>query len=157
MLFVSGLLDPTMYGAGSLDEGMHRRSIYFRIKRGRVVPFLQAFDLPEPLSSQAQRPATTVSPQALILVNNGVMRNWAESFGKRLQHAYVESTESAIQEGFRVAFQRDATPAELSNSKLFLETQTASYEETHPTNAKMIALADFCQALLCLNEFVYVD
>ena len=33
MLAVSGLLDRTMYGKGTLDEAMFRRSIYFEIKR----------------------------------------------------------------------------------------------------------------------------
>lgn len=33
MLSVSGQLDTTMYGPGSTDETMRRRSVYFFIKR----------------------------------------------------------------------------------------------------------------------------
>jgi len=35
MLAVSGLLDETMFGAGTRDESSRRRSIYFNIKRSQ--------------------------------------------------------------------------------------------------------------------------
>ena len=51
MLAVSGQLDETQFGPGTLDEAMRRRSIYFMIKRSKLIPFLQVFDTPEPLAS----------------------------------------------------------------------------------------------------------
>ena len=44
ILAVSGELDRTQFGAGTLDLAMKRRSIYFFIKRSRLIPFLLAFD-----------------------------------------------------------------------------------------------------------------
>ena len=41
-----------MFGAGTLDERMLRRSIYFMIKRSKLIPSMQLFDSPEPLVSQ---------------------------------------------------------------------------------------------------------
>ena len=41
MLAVSGTLDPTLYGPGTLDEGHTRRSIYFMVKR-RQPTFVKA-------------------------------------------------------------------------------------------------------------------
>jgi hypothetical protein len=39
----------------------------------------------------------------------------------------------------------------------FVTAQAASYQSAGKTDARDLALADFCQVLLCLNEFVYVD
>ncbi len=66
ILQATGQLDETMFGKGTLDESMRRRSIYFTVKRSKLVPMLQVFDVPEPLVSQGQRPTTTVAPQALL-------------------------------------------------------------------------------------------
>ena len=70
LLSVSGMLDDTMYGKGSLDERSRRRSIYFMIKRSKLIPVMQLFDAPEPLVSQGRRMNTTIAPQALMLMNS---------------------------------------------------------------------------------------
>jgi hypothetical protein len=155
MLATSGELDLAMFGPGTLDESMHRRSIYFRIKRSRVIPILQAFDLPEPLTSQAERPTTTVSPQALALLNNPIARGWAEAFAKRL-HA-DDSPDAAVTEAYQMAVQRDPTPDELASSVAFLKMQIETYGGQGSADASQVALADLCQALFCLHEFIYVD
>jgi hypothetical protein len=40
------------------------------IKRSALIPFLAAFDFPEPLQGVADRPATIVAPRTLALLNN---------------------------------------------------------------------------------------
>ncbi len=84
MLAVSGQLDETQFGPGTLDETMRRRSIYFMIKRSKLIPFLQVFDTPEPLASVGERPSTTIAPQALIFMNNPSVREYARSFARRI-------------------------------------------------------------------------
>jgi hypothetical protein len=79
LLKMSGLLDTKMYGAGTLDERMKRRSIYFMIKRSRLIPTMQLFDSPEPLVSQGSRPSTIIAPQALHFMNNAQVREAATS------------------------------------------------------------------------------
>ncbi|MCY2968572.1 MAG: DUF1553 domain-containing protein, partial [Planctomycetota bacterium] len=66
VLAVSGLLDPKQFGPGTLDESSRRRSIYFTVKRSKLMPMLQPFDAPDALSSIGERPTTTVAPQALL-------------------------------------------------------------------------------------------
>src|SRR5262249_26440286 len=83
LLFVSGVLDTSMFGPGTLDPASRRRSIYFTVKRSRMIAALQAFDAPEPLVSQGARPTTTVAPQALWLMNSSHVRAWAGAFAKR--------------------------------------------------------------------------
>jgi hypothetical protein len=157
MLEVSGMLDASMFGPGTLDAGMYRRSIYFRIKRSRVVPILQAFDLPEPLTSQAQRSTTTVAPQALTLMNSPIVRHWAENLAEILRADMAESFTAAVIGAYRAALQRDPTAGELNEGSRFLQEQVAMYREHGKGGAVQTAFADFCQAILCFNELVYVE
>ena len=71
MLAVSGVLDETMFGPGTLDQGMRRRSIYFTVKRSQLIPLMTLFDVPDSLQGLGSRGATTVAPEALAMMNNG--------------------------------------------------------------------------------------
>ncbi len=82
MLAVSGELDRTQFGPGTLDDGHKRRSIYFMVKRSRLVPMMQLFDSPEPLVSVGERPSTTIAPQALHFLNNPHVRTWSTTFAR---------------------------------------------------------------------------
>ncbi|MCA9071626.1 MAG: DUF1553 domain-containing protein, partial [Planctomycetaceae bacterium] len=44
LLSVSGSLDQTMFGKGSLDQENPRRSVYLTVKRSSLIPILQLFD-----------------------------------------------------------------------------------------------------------------
>ena len=74
LLAVSGTLDSRTYGPGTLDPASKRRSIYFTVKRSKLVPMMQVFDAPEALGGVGQRPTTTIAPQALLLMNNPNVR-----------------------------------------------------------------------------------
>lgn len=141
MLAVSGLLDDTMYGPGTRDENSKRRSIYFNIKRSQLIGSMVAFDLPEPLVSQGARPTTTVAPQALILMNSPQARSWAEGLAKRIQTAGDELKQVTM--AYRLCFNRDPTTDELAAANSFFKSGAT--------------LADYCQVVLSLNEFIYVN
>src|SRR5262245_13020104 len=155
LLAVGGMLDTTMYGPGTLDEASRRRSIYFTVKRSKLIPMLQVFDAPEALVSLGERPATTIAPQALLLMNNAHVRSWAQGFARRI--APVESTpiEDAVAAGYRIALTREPTRQELADSTAFLKAQLAAYTAERRKDAREQALADFCQVLMCVNEFIY--
>ncbi len=159
LLAVSGSLDPTMFGPGSLDESHRRRSIYFMIKRSRLIPMMQLFDQPEPLVSVGNRPSTTIAPQALMLMNNPQVRLYARNFAKKLLPRAEKSPESAIQAGYQAAIGRAAQPSEVADAAEFLKHQEAAYREipARAAEARELSLADFCQVLFELNEFIYVD
>jgi mono/diheme cytochrome c family protein len=157
MLAASGALDRTMFGPGTLDEGHLRRSIYFMVKRSKLVPMMQLFDQPEPLVSIGGRPTTTIAPQALAFLNSPHVRDYAHHFAKRLLTAYQKSPADAVRQGYVTAVGRGPDADELSSAIAFLAVQEASYAtEQKPDGAEM-ALADFCQVLFGLNEFVYVE
>lgn len=155
MLAVSGLLDATMFGPGTRDENSKRRSIYFNIKRSQLIGSMVAFDAPEPLVSQGARPTTTVAPQALILMNSPQARAWAESLAKRVSE--VSDLTQRIKDVYLICFSRAPRSDEITSGKAFIESQRASYESEKKPNAESLAMADYCQVLLGLNEFVYVN
>ncbi|MCB1064940.1 MAG: PSD1 domain-containing protein [Verrucomicrobiae bacterium] len=150
LLSVTGQLDATRFGPGTLDEGMTRRSIYFMMKRSRLIPMMQIFDQPEPLASQGSRPSTTIAPQALLFMNNPQVVRWAQALASEVDH---DDLESAISDIYRRILSREPSSQELAENRAFIEAQTASYESE---NARQLALADLCQVMFSLNEFIYL-
>ncbi len=157
MLAVSGELDRTQFGPGTLDDGHKRRSIYFMVKRSRLVPMMQLFDSPEPLVSVGERPSTTIAPQALHFLNNPHVRAWAMSFGRRLATVGEKSAPDAIRQGYLATTGRLPTDAELTETEAFLKAQADSYRAAGQAKPSELAFADFAQVLMSLNEFVYLD
>jgi mono/diheme cytochrome c family protein len=157
LLAVSGKLDETLYGPGTLDENHTRRSIYFQIKRSKLVPMMQLFDQPEPLVSVGNRPSTTIAPQALALLNSPQIRDYAHAFARQLMPVYKDSPTAAVKQGYLLSIARSPDDAELRSSLDFLSAQEKSYASGDQSSAAELALADFCQVLFGLNEFVYVE
>ncbi|MDA7679730.1 PSD1 and planctomycete cytochrome C domain-containing protein [bacterium] len=154
LLKVSGLLDTTMFGKGTLDPLMKRRSIYFQIKRSKLIPTMQLFDSPEPLVGQGARPSTIISPQALMFMNNAQIRAAAMSLAGKLE---TEVNSQAVMVGYQTVIGRAPSLREKQATLVFISKQEESYCEVGRNDARKLALADFAQVLFGLNEFVYVN
>lgn len=157
LLAVTGTLDPRMFGPGTLDESMRRRSIYFMMKRSKLIPTLQLFDAPESLVPIGERAATTVGPQALWFLNNPHVRTWAEAFAGRLLPQLKESADQTVDEVYWTAFSRAPDDFERQVAREFLAEQIESYRTSGEKDAEKLALTDFCQSILSLNELIYVE
>jgi hypothetical protein len=145
LLRAAGVLDARMYGPGTLDPNMRRRSVYFFIKRSQLVPMMMLFDWPEHLVSIGQRSTTTIAPQALLFLNSPQGRRYAEGFARRLAGL---PDGDAVERAYHIALGRQPGAAEKRLALDFL----ARHGTANPR-----ARVDFCQALLSTNEFVYVD
>jgi hypothetical protein len=152
LLAVSGRLDSTMYGPGTLDENSTRRSIYFTIKRSRLVPTMTLFDVPEPNVSIGNRQSTTIAPQALHFLNSPQARACAEALADRAKR---ESPHDPLKRAYRLAYGREPNGEERTLMTAFLAEQAKSYG-ANGMDAEKLALADVCQVLLASNEFVYL-
>src|SRR5262249_38987336 len=129
-------------------------SIYFTVKRSKLVPMMVIFDAPEALTGMAERPTTTIAPQALHMLNNPQVRQTARGFARRIAPDAKRPLESAVRAGYEIALARQPTREELADGIEFLRTQMATYPENQRLES---AVTDFCQILMCLNEFIYVD
>jgi hypothetical protein len=157
LLAVGGELDVSMFGPGTLDEGMKRRSIYFMVKRSALIPMLQILDAPEPLVSVGERPATTIAPQALLFMNNRQVRAAATGLARRAVAAGGGDLATGVRQAYQIALSRDATEQELSAAMAFLADQIQSYRHDGAADPNGAAMIDCCQILLSLNEFAYVQ
>jgi len=148
ILFAGGRLNTTMYGPGTLSEESPRRSIYFTMKRSKLIPSLVVFDAPDGTVGVGDRPSTTVAPQSLHLMNNEHVRAAAYGLAKRALNGAKDDT-AVVSAAYRIALCREPTKAELAEGVAFLKGRTGDARET--------ATADLCQVLFCLNEFLYVE
>lgn len=156
MLAASGTLDPTMFGPGTLEQH-DRRSIYFTVKRSKLIPMMTLFDAPDATQGIGERPSTTIAPQALLMMNNDLVRTCAANLAQRICPDAATPADAVVREGYRIALGRTPDEKELADSVAFIETQAGSYVDTGGENSKFAAIEDFCQVLMSLNEFVYVD
>ena len=148
-----------MFGPGTLDEKMRRRSIYFFVKRSQLVPMMTLFDAPDSLQDIALRPTTTVAPQALLMMNSPIVRGYAEGFAERVtgQRRQRRGRGQRPPGLCHCAWPRARRPTKRPMPWRFWPSRPRPIEaEKRETPAKL-ALADFCQTLLSLNEFVFVD
>ncbi|HEU4754233.1 MAG TPA: DUF1553 domain-containing protein, partial [Armatimonadota bacterium] len=157
ILSVSGRLDETQFGPGTLDETMKRRSIYFMVKRSRLIPSMVIFDAPDSLQGIALRPSTTVAPQALWLLNNQNVLECARAFAAGVCPNSGTPPRDAVTAAYLTALGRKPGAQELADTLQFLQHQTAAYAAGGDKDPARSALADVCQVLLGLNEFIYVD
>jgi cytochrome c553 len=157
LLCVSGTLDTRQFGPSKLDPDYKRRSIYLTVKRSKLVPSMILFDAPDALGGIDKRPTTTVAPQALWLLNNEVVRGYADALAKRISPSDKTPMEQVVENAYRIALGRPASAVELQVTLQFLQEQTVAYSKEGRADARQLALGDFCQVVLSLNEFVYVD
>ncbi len=155
LLAISGRLDATMFGAGTLDPNMRRRSVYFFIKRSQLVPSMMLFDWPEHLVSIGQRSTTTTAPQALLFMNSPLGRASAEGLASRVSGE--PSPAAVIRHAYKLTFGREPSPEETRLGLDFMARQNSTYAADNKNDAARRALVDLCQALLSMSETIYIN
>lgn len=153
ILAVSGVLDRQLFGPGTLDEAMKRRSIYFQLKRSMLPPMMIAFDAPDTLQSMGLRSSTTVAPQSLLLLNNVQVRGAAKAWAARLATERLDP-HAKIAKVFLEGIGRLPSENEEKSVEDFIATQSKSYA---PQGTPEAAWGDLCQLIFGLNEFLYID
>lgn len=177
VLAVSGTLNGQLYGpsqavarqgdgevlvAGSQET--QRRSIYVGILRLNPETMLEVFDQPTMSVNCVQRSTSTVSTQALAMLNSDGMNRAAAAFAGRVLQ---EQPEDPIGSAVAMAFSRPATEEERTLLQGFLAEQTSRHLQQRPeadrqqsdalAAARRNSLADLCHMLMSANEFIYVD
>ena len=122
---------------------------------------LNLFDQPVMETNCAQRSRSTVSTQALTLLNSDLMIRAADAFAERVLRDNWEAPEVRAT---WLAYGRAPTPDEAAILSEFLAAQEkrhAEASETDPTASvadhRKRAIADMCHMLVTSNEFLYVD
>jgi hypothetical protein len=176
-LAVSGTLNPQMFGVSQAvarqkngevivpaGAGQNRRSIYVKTKRLTPETLLQVFDQPTMSVNCTQRSTSTVSTQALALLNGDTITRAATAFAERVT---AERSDDPVEQAVLTAFGRPTTKDEHELLTHFFEAQKAQYQsETAEADrgkpeslaaAEKKARGDLCHMLMSSNEFVYLD
>jgi hypothetical protein len=150
MLAVSGELDCRAGGAGDQDgKNSRRRSLYLFQRRGQAPAFQPLFDGPNAVpESCARRHVSTVPLQALYLLNNDFAFERARAFARRVEALAGAGRERQVEAAFALALGRPPDEADRAAARRFFAGQ-----EGEPR----LGLIQFCQALLNVNEFVYLE
>jgi hypothetical protein len=90
-------------------------------------------------------------------MNNNLVRSCAESFAQRIAPVAGTKPADAVNRGYVFAVGRPPSAQERAEAVAFVQEQMASYRQDHKPSADHLAWTDFCQVLLELNEFIYVD
>ncbi len=125
-------------------EDQNRRSLYIFVRRNLRFPFFEAFDRPDTNASCPKRPVTTIAPQALSLLNSPLSSEAAHALATRVGREASPNSDARIERAYLITLGRQPDAAERALARDFLSNGDSSF-------------ADFCLALLNLNEFVYVD
>ncbi|MEO2017553.1 MAG: DUF1553 domain-containing protein [Fuerstiella sp.] len=109
LLTVSGQIEHRLAGA-PVAGGSSRRSVYMRVRRNSLDPFLRAFDFPEPFSTVGRRDITNVPAQSLTMMNDPRIAAYATAWaGHLLRDTSLTSDDQRIDMMFMSAFGRPAT------------------------------------------------
>jgi hypothetical protein len=146
-LAVSGQLEGRLGGPSFADvtaPAASRRTLYASIDRLNLPGIFRTFDFPDPNATSARRDLTTVPPQALFLMNHPFMAQAGQGLVARLDRRAAGP--QPIQEAYRLALGREATPDETSLARNYLGPEPDER-----------AWQRFAQALLMTNEFATID
>jgi hypothetical protein len=149
-LAASGALDRTIGGPSlPLDEPSNvRRTVYARVSRLELAPFLRLFDFPDPNLSSESRTQTVLPQQSLFLLNNPFMIERARGLAACASGARLE--ESA-RRAYLLALGREPSEEEGAAAVRFL---SAPDGVAVPGFSR---LERFAQALLMSNAFLFLD
>jgi hypothetical protein len=180
ILQVTGELNPAQFGPsvpveilpageivakGSPKEGW-RRAIYVLERRTTPATMLEVFDLPRMSPNCIQRSYSTVSTQALQMMNSEVIRQRARYFAGRLIDEFGDNQEKQIEQIYLRSFARRPTAQETAmavrdlsdlNTKWSRYLESQKNEGPRAATSRWYALADLCHAVLSSAEFAYIE
>src|SRR5690606_8445509 len=76
-------------------EGGWRRSVYLQYRRTEIPTMMDTFDYPEMGPNCIARNTSTVTPQALLLMNNAHVRDLAAALAERVRQFAGEEADPA--------------------------------------------------------------
>jgi Protein of unknown function (DUF1549)/Protein of unknown function (DUF1553)/Planctomycete cytochrome C len=174
LLLVSGKLDETRFGPADnvqvRGDGLvtpsgsakgWRRLIYVKQMRKQMPTHLENFDFPQMNPNCLERRDSTVAPQALHLMNNGMVQQLAEQFAQRVIREAGADAAKQIEWTYLIALSRMPGEEERQLALASLNKLSEQWAKSVGTGAKetanLKALATFCHALVNSAGFLYVD
>ena len=151
MLDVGGKLDLTMGGPAMRDLATLRRTLYVMTIRSDRATYQFLFDAADPNTINEQRIDSTVAPQALFLMNHPFTMAQTKALVARLEKEAPKDDVGRVQWLYQLLYARPANKKEVK-----VGLNALAHARTSASD-KELAWEEYCQVLLCANEFIYVD
>lgn len=135
-----------------------RRSLYLPVIRNNVYSLFSQFDFPDPTMPTGSRNATVVAPQALLMMNAGLVMESADHLAKMLLTEGLDNA-GRVNFAYERALGRLPSEGESKRSLAFISdaTSTGLTDAANvETEAEHSAWSMFCQSLFASNEFIYL-
>ena len=158
---LEGHPDPDKIWHTSDEREAARRTVYAFIKRSMLIPMLEVLDLCDTTRSSAQRPVTSIAPQALTLFNGDFANEQSLHLARRVMEEAGPAPDRQVDLVYRLALARGPTPDEHRDMVDFLNRETEAYLwEVRAWDRKRLvarekSLVQLCRVVFNLNEFVY--
>ena len=166
LLLAAGRLDQSRFGPGDAvrtrPDGLvmpaekangWRRLIYVQQMRKKLPTHLETFDYPQMNPNCLERRNSTVAPQALHLMNNGMVQQLAEHFARRVRKEAGDDPARQVERVYLIALSR--LPSE--EEKRIGREALARFAKEWGKDPAEKPLATFCHAIVNSAAFVYVD
>ena len=127
---------------------------------------LEVFDFPALSPNCIQRPQSTVSTQALQMMNGSVAREHASYLAGRLIDQFGDNREKQIEEVYLRVFARRPTVEESKRAmerfadltrRWDADLESRKQDAPRASTARWSALASLCHAMLSSAGFMYID
>lgn len=139
------------------DYTSNRRSLYLPVIRNNLYDLFQLLDYPDAAIPSGDRTATTVAPQALMMMNSDFVMQCAADFAARLLEG-SGNDDQRLGQMYAIAYGREATADELSANRAFLLELVKTLTASEPDSAKRTRHAwnILCHTAVAANEFIYL-
>jgi hypothetical protein len=192
MLLVSNKLDESRFGQPEpvvirddglvtpvgTEKGWHR-GIYVEQRRTKLPTVMESFDLPAMSPNCVERSISMIAPQALNMMNDGMITRLAGSFAARVRKEAGPDADKQIERAYWIALSRPPNEEERKVS-LDLVRRIRDAEGTKAVGSaaasslagkpapgaasnagvddpSAMALEEFCHTLMNSAAFVYID
>jgi hypothetical protein len=190
MLLIANKLDESPFGPPEpvviRDDGLvtpvgtakgWHRGIYVEQRRTKLPTVMESFDLPAMSPNCVDRSISVIAPQALHMMNDGMIEKLAESFAQRVRKEAGDDPEKQIARAYWIALSRPPTEDERRASANVLR-QLRNVQSSQSTAGSLssvaakpapdrstptaddpaaLALGDFCHTLMNSAAFLYID
>ncbi len=160
ILFVSGQIDltpqeqtvrPDTKSEYDYEFRDNYRSVYIPVFRNRLHDLLAIFDFPDPNLSVGHRNTSTLSTQALFLMNNPFAIEQSQHIAKRLLTEYPDDQTARINALFRNTLGRLPESSERTSAERFL-----SLSQNQEGQSEIENWTAFCQTIIACIDFRYI-
>jgi hypothetical protein len=139
-MHAAGTLNEKLYGPSlDFDDAANdRRTVYSRVSRGRLNPVLRLYDFPDPMQTSPGRDLTTTPLQQLFVMNSSFIQKQGEALANSV--AGANDNAAKVRGLFERILLREPGPRDMDLAMTYLAQST---------------VAQYAQALLCLNEVIF--